>query len=363
MFIGAFVLILILNNSAVRAFKKRTYYLAFAIGFYVLWFLFKLGGMPDFKQAIPSTAIDVFISVAALYVSVEVLLPRYIYKRRYAKFFLLFLSLVLLCGSIIIFSQLALMGSSVFAYQKNISKYQEHFFYWFWSDLVFGSYILVTFISLGGCFIRLAFDRISSERKVEALEKEKLITELAMLKHQINPHFIFNALNTVYYKIEKSNTAARKILEQFSGLLRYQLYDCNAQSVPIGKEIEFLANFIEVQRGRTGDRVQITIKGFHDVSGFEISPYLLVPIVENCFKHVSDDRQKNNYISIECGAANNWFWFQAQNSSSTREAEGKGGIGLTNVSKRLELLYPGKHVLKIDDSGEDFKVILQLAYS
>ena len=363
MFIGAFVLILILNNSAVRAFRKRTYYLAFAISFGFLWFLFKLGGMPDFKQAIPSTAVDVFFSMAALYVSVEFLLPRYIYKRLYSKFSFLFLSLVLLCGSIIILSQLALMGSSVFAYQKGIAKYQEHFFYWFWSDLVFGSYFLVTFISLGGCFVRVAFDRISSEKKMEALEKEKLITELAMLKHQINPHFIFNALNTVYYKIEKSNTGARKILEQFSGLLRYQLYDCNEQSVPIEKEIEFLANYIEVQRERTDGRVQVKIKGFNDVSGFEIAPYLLVPIVENCFKHVSDDRQKANYISIECGAANKSFWFHAQNSSSTRAADGKGGIGLANITKRLELLYPSKHVLKIDDSGDDFKVILQLAYS
>ncbi len=344
------------------AFRKRTYYIAFAISFYFLWFLFKLGGVPDFKQAIPSTAIDVCISMAGLYISVELLLPRYIYKRLYLKFSLLFLLLVLLCGSIIIFSQLWLMGSSIFSYQKYIAKYQEHFFYWFWSDLVFGSYFLVTFISLGGCFIRLAFDRISSERKMEALEKEKLITELAMLKHQINPHFIFNALNTAYYKIEKSNTGARKILEQFSGLLRYQLYDCNEESVPIEKEIEFLANYIEVQRERTGSKVQVMVKGFNDVSGFELSPYLLVPLVENCFKHVSDDPLKNNYITIECGAANNWFWFHTQNSVSPKESKNQGGIGLSNITKRLELLYPGKHVLKINDSGDNFKVMLQLAY-
>ena len=107
--------------------------------------------------------------------------------------------------------------------------------------------------------------------------------------------------------------------------------------------------------------MQVTTNGFNDVSGFQVSPYLLVPIVENCFKHVSDDRQQNNYITIECGITDRQFWFSTQNSVSPKKRDSKGGIGLSNVSKRLELLYPGKHMLKTDDSGDNFRVVLQVS--
>ena len=346
-----------------KIYTRKVYYLIFAGAFFILWFLFKLGGMPDFKQAVPSTAIDVIFSLIALCVTVEILLPKYIYKEKYLLFSIMFLVLVLFFGSIIILSQLKLLGSSVFSYKKNIVKYHEHFFYWFWSDLIFGSYFLVTFISLIGCLIRMAFDRTAAEKRMETLEKEKIISELTMLKHQINPHFLFNALNTVYYKIDNTNTSARKILEQFSSLLRYQLYECNVPAVPIEKEIEFLSNYIEVQCQRLNGDFKVNCVGFSKLSGFSISPYLLIPLVENCFKHVSRLHGNNSYILIECGSDNEWFWFNTENTISGENIEAKGGIGLTNIRKRLEILYPEKHILTINQTEEHFKLHLQLAVS
>jgi sensor histidine kinase YesM len=342
-----------------RIYRKKVYYLAFAIGFYILWFLFKLGGMPDFKQAVPSTAIDVLVSLFCLYISVEYLLPRYVYKKKYGFFILLTGAMVLIAGSVIILSQLKLMGSSGFSYRKNIAKYQEHFFYWFWSDLIFGSYCLVAFISLAGCAIRLVFDRIVAEKKVETLEKQKLSSELMLLKHQINPHFLFNALNTVYYKIDKSNLAARKILEQFSSLLRYQLYECNMPLVLVENEMEFLQNYIEVQAQRLNGEVNVICRGLKDVKGFQISPYLLIPLVENCFKHVSTTDQ-NSHISIECGLDGHLFWLYTENSAGKPRDRNDNGIGLANIAKRLAIIYPEKHILQIDDEENLFKVKLQL---
>jgi len=342
-----------------RIYQKKVYYLGFATGFYILWFLFKLGGIPDLKQAVSSTAIDVTVSLLCLYISVEYLLPRYVYKKKYGHFILLTGSMVLIAGSIIVLSQLKLMGSSVFAYRRNIAKYQEHFFYWFWSDLIFGSYFLITFISLAGCAIRLVFDRIAVEKRVETLEKQKIFSELMMLKHQINPHFLFNALNTVYYKIDKSNLTARKILEQFSSLLRYQLYECNMPTVLVENELEFLKNYIEVQAQRLNGGVKIICRGFTEVKGFQISPYLLVPLVENCFKHVSVSEQ-NSYILIECGLDGHLFWIYAENSAKKQRDKNEKGIGLTNITKRLAIIYPQKHNLQIDSEECLFKVKLQL---
>jgi two-component system LytT family sensor kinase len=346
-----------------KIYKRKIYYLIFAGAFYILWFLFKLGGMPDFEQAIPSTAIDVIFSVIVLCVTVEILLPKYIYKEKYLVFSIMFLVLVLFFGSIIILSQLKLLGSSVFSYKKNIVKYHEHFFYWFWSDLIFGSYFLVTFISLIGCSIRMAFDKTVAEKRMETLEKEKIISELMMLRNQINPHFLFNALNTVYYKIDKANTSARKILEQFSSLLRYQLYECNVPAVPIEKEIEFLSNYIEVQCQRLNGDFKVNCVGFSKLAGFNISPYLLIPLVENCFKHVSRLPGNNSYIIIECGVHNEWFRFNTKNSISGEKNNVKGGIGLANIRKRLEIMYPEKHILSIDQTKDHFNLTLELSIS
>src|SRR5258708_1669349 len=234
----------------IRNRRRATYYLLFTVFFSILWFLFKLGGIPDFKQAIPSSVIDVSICLASLLIAVEFLLPKYAYRNKYFRFFISFLLLILLAGSCIILAQLALIGSSIFSYKKMVAKYQNHYIYWFWSDLVFGSYFLVAFIATAGCSIRLAVDRLVAERKVEAFGKEKIRAELDALKDQINPHFLFNALNTIYYQIDKTNLDARKTLEQFSSLLRYQLYECGHNEVPIECEAEFILNYIDLQRRR-----------------------------------------------------------------------------------------------------------------
>jgi two-component system, LytTR family, sensor kinase len=343
-----------------KIYKRKIYYLIFAVAFYILWFLYKLGGVSTFKLAIPSTAIDVIFSMITLYVTVEILLPRYIYREKYLQFSLTFLSLVLVLGSAIILSQLKLAGSSITSYSENISKYKQAFFYWFWSDLIFGSYFLVTFISLVGYSIRMAIDKSAAEKKMETLEKEKIMSELLMLKHQINPHFLFNALNTVYYKIDKSNTSARKIMEQFSSLLRYQLYECNVPAVPVDKEIEFLSNYIEVQRQRLNDDFKVECIGFNELTGFNIAPYLLIPLVENCFKHVSRVPGDNTYIMIECGTHDGWFRFKTKNSISNEKNAVYGGIGLSNIRKRLEIMYPEKHILSIEQNEDDFNLTLEL---
>jgi hypothetical protein len=345
----------------IKNYHRRTYYLLFTVSFFILWFLFKLGGIPDFMQAIASTLIDVVICFTALLISVEYLLPKYVYRSRYYKFFMAFVILVLISGSLIILAQLALMGTSVFSYRKMVAKYQNHYFYWFWSDLVFGSYFLIAFIATTGCSIRLAFDRVVAGRKVETLEREKIQAELNTLKDQINPHFLFNALNTIYYQIDKSNVAARKTLEQFSSLLRYQLYECDPKEVPVELEAQFLLNYIAVQQQRFDGTCNIKCEGLSAVKGFNIPPYILSPLIENCFKHVSRFDVCNNFIHISCHCKNDWFCLETQNSTSDNITHSEGGIGLNNVRRRLALSYPEHNYdLAIEDHDQIFKLLLKL---
>ncbi|MES2107331.1 MAG: histidine kinase [Bacteroidota bacterium] len=249
--------------------KRRVYYLVFAIAFAFVWYLFKLGGIPKPLRALFSTIIDITFSISALVVTVELLLPKFFYKKSYWQFAAGILMVSLTAASLIIVCQIGLMGYTLVGYyQKNLVQYREHFYYWFWSDLVLGSYFLVSFISLGGFAIRLSFDRILAARQMEVLEKERNIAELESLKNQINPHFLFNALNTIYYKIDRVNTPARLMVEQFSSLLRYQLYECDIPQVEIKKELHFITNYIELQKERLSESIEFNYTGFNGIGGF-----------------------------------------------------------------------------------------------
>lgn len=348
----------------IQHYRRRTYYLLFAVLFSIFWFLFKLGGIPDFKQAVPSTLVDVAICLVSLLFSVEYLLPRYAYRQQYSRFLIFFFLLTLTAGSCIILAQLALMGSSIFSYRKMVIKYQNHYLYWFWSDLVFGSYFLVAFIATIGCCIRLAFDRVVAERKAETLAREKIQTDLIALKDQINPHFFFNALNTIYYQIDKTNPEARETLEQFSSLLRYQLYECDQNEVPVEQEARFLLNYIGMLRRRFHGTCKIEVDGLAEMKGFKILPYLLSPLIENCFKHVTRTEGVNSMIKISCHYDGNWFSLETTNTASNPVEEATGGIGLSNVRKRLALSYPDdEYVLSVSQDNEIFKLILKLKVS
>jgi two-component system LytT family sensor kinase len=335
-------------------------YTLFAVAYGMVWYLFKLGGIPKPGLALLSTAIDLFFSLFALIITVEIMIPRGIYKKAYWTFGFLFFLVVFITGSAIIVSQLKLFGYGFGDYQKNMIRYKEHFFYWFWSDLVLGSYFLVSFISLGGIAVRLAFDRLVTANQMETLEKEKSQATLESLKNQINPHFLFNALNTIYYKIDRDNPSARSMVEQFSSLLRYQLYECDRPEVEIGKELRSIANYIELQKERVSKNMIIIYDIGKEINNFFIAPFILMPIVENCFKHVSQFTEQGNFIKIHGYLENGWFCFKTVNTTSRREEGNTSGIGLANITKRLELVYPDSYMLETGDQGGVFDLTLKI---
>jgi len=191
--------------------------------------------------------------------------------------------------------------------------------------------------------------------------KEKAEAELNFLKSQINPHFIFNSLNSVYFLINKENVEARGALHKFSEMLRYQLYEVNDDTIPIEKEILYLNDYMDLQQLRKDEKYSVQFNCAPDVKGFSIEPLLLVPFVENAFKHISHYNNKPNFVKVDMFRANNIFIFSVTNSKEELQTtEQKTGIGLNNVKRRLELLYPGKHELKITDSENTFTVQLNL---
>ncbi|MEO1258270.1 MAG: histidine kinase [Bacteroidota bacterium] len=196
------------------------------------------------------------------------------------------------------------------------------------------------------------------------LEKKNLETELEMLKSQINPHFIFNTLNTIYFLMEQNeDERAKEALLKFSDTLSHQLYDYNKDWIDLGKEIEYLKNYIELQRLRHDEELlTLTCDLPRSSNGHKIAPMLLIPFVENAFKHGSNS--KGYEINVSLNVENGQLHFKTQNTLNKKQPvkkkKQKGGIGLKNVQRRLDLVYPKKHQLDITEDEKYYTADLNI---
>jgi LytS/YehU family sensor histidine kinase len=218
-------------------------------------------------------------------------------------------------------------------------------------------------VSTGVAF-KLFLDHATAQKRIGEIAKEKAETELHFLKSQINPHFLFNSINSVYFLIDKKNEDARNALHTFSEMLRYQLYECNGNKVSLQKEIAFVKDYINVQELRKNKNLEIHFEVAKNYNDLYIEPLLLIPFVENAFKHLShfDDGRKD-VINICVDVKENNLQFVVENttySNKIKAMPNESGIGLTNLKRRLELLYPDKHDLKIENDNDWFKASLSI---
>jgi two-component system LytT family sensor kinase len=229
------------------------------------------------------------------------------------------------------------------------------FFYHTLYNFSIGLFYLAFFVAL-----QLSKEWYFQQEVIRQMELEKVSSELEYLKAQINPHFVFNSINTIYFQIDKENVAARQSLSAFSEMLRYQLYECNGTEIPIEKEILYLKNYIDLQRMRKDEHYTISFSVEEQVKGFSICPLLIIPFVENAFKHVSHHSDKNE-IRIQLNKDDHQLQLSVFNTKENKPTvNGYSGIGLKNVQRRLELLYRDRHKLTINNETDTFKVDLLL---
>jgi hypothetical protein len=194
--------------------------------------------------------------------------------------------------------------------------------------------------------------------QVRNIQITQLQTELKYLRAQLNPHFLFNGLNTIYGTIDLQNSQARNMVVQFSDLLRYNLYEAETDQVELQQEVAYLHNYVALQRARSDANLKIQLQTAVSNGNLPIAPLLFVAFVENAFKYTTrDDRQANN-VRITLSETAGKLIFTCTNSYDT--APGQSGIGLANVRRRLELLYPGRHTLDIRQREGIYSVTLTL---
>jgi hypothetical protein len=200
---------------------------------------------------------------------------------------------------------------------------------------------------------------VDNKIQLEKVTNDHLATELKFLKSQYHPHFLFNALNTVYFQMDDDLAGAKKSIEIFSELLRYQLYD-QQQQVAVSSEIEYLQSFIDLQKVRSSDKLKMEIEFDKGLNGQQVYPLLFLPLVENAFKFIGGNYQLN----IDAKLKGNTIAFRVENSVPDFESPAirKGGIGLENLRRRLDLLYPQKHSLITKKENDTFVAELTIQY-
>ncbi|MFT5823042.1 MAG: two-component system LytT family sensor kinase [Crocinitomix sp.] len=207
---------------------------------------------------------------------------------------------------------------------------------------------------------RLIFQKFSNEKRVVQLRNEQLNTEMKFLKSQINPHFLFNTLNNIYTLTMVKHERAPEMIMRLSEILRYILYECNDEEVLLQREISFIRNYINLQQLKTNGGQNISIE-FNEVDvNVSIAPLLLIPFIENSFKHSKVEDLDHGWVKIRLTVKKSLIEFNISNSIPKQSIvkDKHGGIGLENVGKRLQLIYPKKHNLYINETKDRFIVNL-----
>lgn len=289
----------------------------------------------------------------ATYITIYLILPRYLSSKNLAKF-IVFNSLTL------VFCVLLNRFITLYIY---IPIYHPEYInkLGFFNFDIFLAIISIYFIVILAAAFKFAQYFYREKQEKTSLEKQNLMSELALLRTQINPHFLFNTLNNIDALIFSNPNEASAVLIKLSDIMRYMLYDSSAEKVPLVKELSYLENIIELQslRQKNKNFIKYNVQG--NPANLMISPMIFIPFIENAFKH-GDKSNNSNGINIKIEIANDSVSLDVQNDISEVNAikDSVGGIGLYNVKRRLELLYPNKFVLDILETKTSFKVDLKI---
>ena len=300
------------------------------------------------------------VSISVFYVNYSLLVPFLLLKKR--TFFYILGVLVLVCFPLILihvfpYPQPADIEGfeKVESFAKKINSLGR-FKYVF--PVMFNTVFLVV-----GTTVRVYEQLLRNDRKKQLIESEKTSTELQFLKNQINPHFLFNSLNSIYsLTIQKSNDAPEAVIT-LSELMRYMLYQTNDEYVLLKSEIDFIQNYMKLQRLRIVNNEHININVHGIVSNQKIRPLLLISFIENAFKYGTDFKG-NTEISIKIYVKEDEIQFTCVNLIGSRDKDSENsGIGLRNTKERLLLLYPEKHWLTVKEEDNKFIIDLTLKLS
>lgn len=331
--------------------RTKIHHILFWLVYGLFWmYLYSYNSTP--LNAFINAAIFIFIHGLVSYFNMYVLFGNMLKKRLYVYYAIsISLSVTLACFALaLIFSRVPTIDAA----SKALIWHRDFFV----TNAISISYTVAITMSL-----KLVKQWYEREQLTRNLEKLNVETELKYLKAQINPHFLFNCLNSLYALTLKKSDMAPEMVLRLSDLLRYLLYEAGEKFVDLSKEIDYVKNYLELEKIRHHDRLSTSVEIIGSTTGKKIAPMLFLTFLENSFKHGLADESAQGYIHILIDTRQDKILFSITNSKPSagrKTADKPGGIGLENTRKRLALLYPNRHTIETHDTGNEYIVNLTL---
>ena len=296
-------------------------------------------------------AINVFLFAVIVYFNLLYLIPNYLTEKK----FLIYCGLLI--ASVIVLTPIKII--IVYFMYYGSPKEQAalvHDINW--------TFISTFFIAGSSTIFKIINDWVRHQRERKELETQTMQSELRFLKSQINPHFLFNTLNNLYALTLKKSDKAPEIVIKLSEMMRYMLYECNEKKVYLKKEVNYVRNYLDLERLRQGKNVDIHFTVNGEVTNQKIAPLMFIPFLENSFKHGLSNQLSRGFVNIVLNVENRNIHLFIENSKPEtlplRNHKKSGGIGLVNVRRRLNILYPNQHQLVVKDNPKTYTIDLNL---
>ena len=329
------------------------YHVLFWLVYFLLNFIRFASINRDYWYSLKSNLVEFPLNILITYFTIYYLIPRFILKKKYVWFFVYFLLSLLLFYLVRTSLNYVLVTQNLWPESQG---YQEPFTFIHILEMMIGTLYMIALVSA----IKLTYDWITEKRKNDQLQRMQLETELALLKTQIQPHFFFNTLNNLYALVVKKSPNAPDVVLKLSEIMQYLLYEVKEPRISLLKSINYLHNYLELEKLRYGDRIKSEIKIHGDIDEIEVPPLLFLPFIENCFKHGAKTEGDIN-VFINFAIQDNFLFFTVMNSfDSEVSLNVKHGIGIQNVRRRLKLLYGSRFILETGPVGKVYKVLLKL---
>lgn len=305
----------------------------------------------DWSRGLLFTSVQFGFTFAIAYLNYFIFLPRYLAHKKTWRYLLEFL---------VPFAVLVLLRIYLQRYMVAGSPRADYFY----SQIYIVQVSVITlFITIFVSMLRFAVDWFELEARKREIENEKLYAELNFLRAQINPHFLFNTLNNLYYLAYSKSENTTEVISKLSAMMRYMIYESNHEKVLLTKEIEYMENYISLEQLRLNNQVPIQFEIKGDTENIWIAPLIFITFLENAFKHGVNNKNSGAWVNISIRMNGKKCTYRVENSKQTTPTdsrEGKSGIGLQNVNRRLELSYPNQYLLKAEDTPDRYSVQLDI---
>ncbi len=343
-------------ESFAQRHKKVLLHIAFwcvyaSFFFYQISSLNKAGQEPNWSRVFKDFSFHMVAMIGISYLNYFFFLPRLLKDKNFGRYLLEFMPVFGVLAYLVVLGKRFILAEYIPSHWLESSR--------FTINVVIGTLFLVVFVGL----LKFVEDWFELEARKKEVENESLSSELRFLKAQINPHFLFNTLNNLYYLAYTKSPNTTEVISKLSQMMRYMLHDSNHPRVSLSKEIEYMQNYVSLEKLRLGKDVPIRFEVQGDTSAVTIAPLVLITFLENAFKHGVSNSISDSWIDVTIRVIEKVCYYKVLNSKipeSGKTVKEKSGIGLMNVKRRLELSYPSNFELDIKDLEDHYSVELKI---